>query len=516
MQEDFGGVFDLSDSQGANASEKMLIELCTTSFLSLWSHPNTYTSEGLRVGQSSGKEFSDVLVVFGRDIIIFSDKHVAFSGEADIAVAWPRWHKKAIQKSIKQLRGARSWLKRFPDQVFLDPQCTRPLPVSVPALDQCRIHLIATTRGTSQHCAEYFKSGSGSLILNSGLELESIGRPFEVGVSRKDFVHVFDEDALSFVMQRLDTAPDLVDYLVAREEALVAQAPLIHCEGEEALLATYLARKLEGRKLNSTEPEMAQPADLLHIQWAVAPEFFNSDEYHRKVQADADSYAWDDQIESFIRIGNPRYGTYEPVPPGSVELALREMASENRFQRRVLVQSFNDMLRVAALTPEQSRTRVLWTKEWPERAYVFACMPCHPSWSRQEYRERRKNFLQAYVFGMPSRAPLARTIVGIAVDHPVRTYRESSEDLIVLETDPLSEEEHATLRAQLDELGIHKWESALQSGQAYDFPGSAVPILQASRANNVEPRSGEGRRKAESDRSRPRCRLRPGSAFYLL
>ncbi|WP_282244785.1 hypothetical protein [Stenotrophomonas sp. PS02300] len=280
---------------------------------------------------------------------------------------------------------------------------------------------------------------------------------------------MFDEEALSFVMQRLDTAPDFIDYLVARQAALMARKPLILCEGEEALLATYLARTLEGRLLNSTEHEMQGTADLLHIQWGVAAEFFGSERYMQKLRADSDSYAWDRQIESFIRIGNPRYGTYEAVPPGSVELALRVMASESRFQRRILVDSFNDMMMGARSTPEQSRTRVLWARQWPERAYVFACMPCHPNWSRQEYRERRKNFLMAYVHGTPSRVPEAKTIVGIAVDHPVRGYRESSEDLIVLEAEPLSESDLAELRVKLDTLGIHRRQSPLNYGQAYEY-----------------------------------------------
>lgn len=497
MNEDLGGVFDLSESQGANESERTLIQLCLTSFLSLWSHPNTYTSEGLREGQSSGKEFSDVLIVFGNDVIIFSDKHIDFHGEVDINVAWPRWQKKAIQKSVRQLRGARSWLNRFPDQVFLDPQCTRPLPVSIPPPAQRRVHLVATTRGASQHCAEFFKSGSGSLVLNSGLELDTVGRPFEVGVSRTDFVHVFDEDALGFVMQRLDTAPDLIDYLVARRDALIARKPLILCEGEEALLATYLARSLEGRQLNSTEHEVQGTADLLHIQWGVAPEFFSSIEYLQKVRADSDSYLWDEQIESFIRVGNPRYGTYEPVPPGSVEMALRVMASESRFQRRILVESFNDMMKGARHTPAQSRTRLMWAKKWPERAYVFACMPCHPSWSRREYRERRKNFLMAYVHGVPSRVPKAKTIVGIAVDHPVRSYRESSEDLIVLEAEPLSEDQLVELRAQLDTLGIHRRETPLNHGQAYEYPVAAAS--HAGTVSRQQRRAAQRREKKGSE-----------------
>ena len=127
----FNGVFDLSSAEGVNQSERLLIRLCRKSFLSLWAHANLHTAQDMQGGKGSAKEFADVLVVFGDDVIIFSDKHIEFQQARDLDVAWPRWFNRAVIESAKQLHGAMNWLRRFPARIFLDASCTRPLPVSL-------------------------------------------------------------------------------------------------------------------------------------------------------------------------------------------------------------------------------------------------------------------------------------------------------------------------------------------------------------------------------------------------
>ncbi len=53
-------------SVGLTASERVLAELCDVSFLKLWTYPNLF--------KKRAKELTDLLVVFGQDVIIFSDK----------------------------------------------------------------------------------------------------------------------------------------------------------------------------------------------------------------------------------------------------------------------------------------------------------------------------------------------------------------------------------------------------------------------------------------------------------
>jgi hypothetical protein len=62
---------------GITQAERYLHDLCNQSFLSLWSYPGVFRDQGQRNG-GDGKEVCDLLVVFGDDIIIFSDKDCAF------------------------------------------------------------------------------------------------------------------------------------------------------------------------------------------------------------------------------------------------------------------------------------------------------------------------------------------------------------------------------------------------------------------------------------------------------
>jgi hypothetical protein len=89
---------------GKTASEKYLAHLARGTFLNLWSYPNVFIDKRHN-DRGVGKELCDLLVVCGNDVLIFSDKHISWPG-GDSNVAWPRWFKRAIQKSANQIRGA--------------------------------------------------------------------------------------------------------------------------------------------------------------------------------------------------------------------------------------------------------------------------------------------------------------------------------------------------------------------------------------------------------------------------
>ncbi|HHY6926814.1 TPA: hypothetical protein ACV4T7_000689 [Burkholderia ambifaria] len=82
------GVFDISDADGVNDSELVLMRLCRWSFLSRWSFANLHTDGDMRNGRGSAKEFADGLVVFGNGVVIFSDKHVPFQENKPLDAAW--------------------------------------------------------------------------------------------------------------------------------------------------------------------------------------------------------------------------------------------------------------------------------------------------------------------------------------------------------------------------------------------------------------------------------------------
>src|SRR5258706_2833184 len=94
-----------AEVQGTTDSERALARLARKAFLSLWSYPNVYSDEGRSGGKGDGKELVDLLVPFGNDVLLFSDKRCAFQADVDIKVARARWYKPAIAKSAPQLAG---------------------------------------------------------------------------------------------------------------------------------------------------------------------------------------------------------------------------------------------------------------------------------------------------------------------------------------------------------------------------------------------------------------------------
>jgi hypothetical protein len=65
------------------------------------------------------KELCDLLVVFGDDLIIFSDKSCAMQQGPH---GWSRWYRRSVLESAHQLHRAAGWLRKHPRDVFLDAQ----------------------------------------------------------------------------------------------------------------------------------------------------------------------------------------------------------------------------------------------------------------------------------------------------------------------------------------------------------------------------------------------------------
>ena len=224
----------INKSRGLNASEEYLAQLCEKTFLSLWSYPNLF--------RTPAKELADLIVVFGNDILIFSDKHCEYPKTEDANLNWNRWFKKAVLKSAKQLWGAENWIKKYPDRIFLDAKCNKIFPFQINTKNS-RVHLILVARGVSDASKIYFKGGSGSLILKSFIKGEaSHTEPFNIGDLDPDktFIHIFDDITLDVIMSALDTIKDFTAYL-SKKELLFRSNKIIAATGEEDLLPFYLS-----------------------------------------------------------------------------------------------------------------------------------------------------------------------------------------------------------------------------------------------------------------------------------
>lgn len=468
------GIFDLSGAAGVNESERLLMRLCRKSFLSLWAHANLHTAQDMRDGKGSAKEFADVLVVFGNDVIVFSDKHIEFQQDRGLNVAWSRWFKRAVTESVRQLHGAMSWLRRFPDRIFLDPACKRPLPISLPSADCARYHLVAVTRGSREACTKVFPGSFGTLQINTDVEGRAHEKtPFTVGVvdRSKHFVHVLDEFSLEVVMDEMDTITDFVAYLNAREAFLGQPDTTVIAAGEEQLIAAYISNGDDSKHPFLPDAVGTKKPDLVMFDDSHYPGLKKRPEYHEKRRQDERSRAWDDMVERLIHLGDPKlvYPNVEQ-PNHETEQALRLMAAESRFRRHLLTESLVEMLAAAVEQPKQRRARVFTTREQSDLVYIFLVTPKLPTESNDEYRKHRVALLHAYCRCAKLRFPQADTFIALGLDHPARDYEMSSEDLIVFTCQQYSPEEKAEAERFQRELGILADGLTMKEDYATEFP----------------------------------------------
>lgn len=466
------GVFDISDAEGVNESEQLLMRLCRKSFLSLWAHANLHTDQDMRDGKGSAKEFADVMVVFGDDVVIFSDKHIIYQSEVDTSVAWKRWYKRAVSSSAKQLYGAKSWLERFPQRIFLDSKCTRPLPVQIPDISRVHFHLVAITRGSAETCAKHFPGSVGSLMIKTGEDHNAYSDiPFTTGPldPNKEFVHVFDELSLEVLMSEMSTVKDFIDYISARKAFLLNPNTTVFSAGEEQLIAAYLMHSDENESsfIPHTEslPQLITFDETLYSGLRTRPEYREMHAQNRK------SGFWDALIEKFIAIGDPaltELGTDQKNH--ETELALRLMASETRFMRRELVRNFFEMIDLAKGGHYVRRARTLTTRQTPSLLYIFLVCPKLEGQTNEEYRRYRCSMLLSYAQCAKLKFTQAKIIVALGFDHPLKDYQGGSEDLCVYMHDEYTEDERVQVERLRAELRIYAESSNPAESRSYQFP----------------------------------------------
>lgn len=281
-------------------SEELVYRLCTKSFLSLWSYPNPKGKKG--------NELCDILVVCEPDIIIFSVKEIAFKDTGD-KVGWERWRRAAIEESCSQIAGAERWIETNPNVITKEGVIGLPFPAN-------------------------------RVVRRIAVALGSQGKvPMTFGDFGNGFIHVLDEKSLSTLMEELDTICDFVKYLGDKESFYRAgKLTLFDGGGEEDLLALYLAC---GRKFPE-EPDCIVLDNDLWDHFKSDPDVLASKKLNEV------SYYWDEIIEELYQtyldrnlITDLPY-TSDNLP--DLEKAIRVMARENRFSRRLLSISLVDFL----------------------------------------------------------------------------------------------------------------------------------------------------------------------------
>jgi hypothetical protein len=428
-------------------AERYLRKVCERSFLSLWSYPAVFRNQKAN-GKGDGKEVADVLVVFEDDVIVFSDKDIRLDDVADLAVAWSRWHRRAVVEGAKQLWGAERWIRQHPDKLFLDRSCTKPFPYPLPSPGRARFHLVLVAHGASVACHKRM-GGSGSLMLVP--ELGASGaQPFAVGDldPARTFVHVLDDTSLDIVMRHCDTISDFVAYL-RKKEAFLRGDRKVFAAGEEELLAVYL------KDMNSSGEHdfvIEGDANFIAIAEGQYESFKKNKQLLRKLAADEPSYAWDGLIEEFSH--NVMAGTLHESSSSGVPLheqGLRLMAREPRVRRRMLAKALLDMM----MSPNgnaQRRVRVLKATEPRHPYYVFMALARPGEIEYEKYRAFRRIHLLSYCRVVRLLNEDARTVVGIATDFA--EVRERSEDLIIYDGTDFSEAERAEAVRVREEMNL--------------------------------------------------------------
>jgi hypothetical protein len=468
-----GGGEHSPSSDGTTPSERYLTQLCRQCSLSLWSHPNLYTDSGKR-GNGDGRELCDLLVVFGNDILIFSDKHIQFPDSGDLDVDWKRWFRRAVMKSVDQLHGAESWLRKYPNRIFLDRQCTKPFPLPLPSPEHARYHRIAVTRGTYDACVRYYGGGgTGSLRISTDPQP---AMPFTIGRVQPDmpYVHVLDEFTLDVILSELDTIGDLVAYLRKKEELLTQPNRMIVATGEEQLLAIYLTNLNTAGEHDIVLPFDAEKADTIMFDEGFWEDMIRDPQYAAKKKADRESYAWDRLIEQFIKHASPRtIGTEVDVGPSYMERALRIMAAEPRLRRRQLGHALIDAIQKSV---GSRLTRLVASNDYPDTVYMFLVLPNKEGLPYDEYRKYRVALLLAYCKVAKLQAPRAKHVVGIAVDSPDPERKGGSEDLIYLDISDWTTANETEARMIQKEFGLMRDENVrLQQGSDKEYPDRKKP-----------------------------------------
>lgn len=409
---------------GINASERILAEIAERSFLSLWTYPNTFREQN--------RELVDLLVVFGDDVILFSDKGGAYPDSGDPIVRWNRYYRSAIESSARQLRTAENWILRFPERVFLDVHCQIPLPIELPSRDRLRIHRICVAPAAT--AAAQDQAGLPGLTIDPSIVGNA--RPYAVGqvAGCQGWVHVFDEDTMSTVMPALSTASDFVAYLRAKE-ALIAEGGLLEAASEKDLLAAYLFH------------ERSFPAEIRPLRagvgsWAA---LVAHPQYRAAQDRNRTSVLWDTLIERAT--GHMVQRSLErgnEIAVADFEKLVRLMASEDRFDRRVLSNAILDRAArarggsIGSMLPSQATAGlhyVLLIKDHDPRSQSYAA-----------YREARVAELHERCYAAAVAVPDAETIVGLGLD--AANGRGGSEDFIYLETRSID----AGVRAAAEEM----------------------------------------------------------------
>lgn len=375
-----------------------------------------------------------------------------------------------------------------------------------------RIHLVAVALGAYDACSSFYDDDDGSLMLASNLtgsdhvdRNAEYYRPFSIGDINPsgNFIHVFDEKALTVVMSEFDTISDFVRYLSQRASYLRSDIN-IFASSEAELITYYLHNEDEDGNHIFPKYESGKNIDSIFIPNGSYDSFRKLPQYKAKRKADAISYNWDKLIKVFsdhVVAGTSISLDGSDVKPDEAERGLRVMALENRTVRRILAGAFLDALRKAEELKQDRFVRVVKPNSGTANTkicYIFLIMAFKAdhivSRGYDKYREMRAFHLRAYAEAIFNKHDDVEGVLGIAIDASPRVTGRtgSSEDLMFIVKGERTQEEIDHWEKVRQELEI-LIDGQLMHGRSttQEFP---LPLSQ-SYYNHSGPESEVGNRR---------------------
>lgn len=315
--------------------EEYLQRLCERTFLGLWTYRNPFYNRGH--GQDGNeKELCDAIVVFGRKVLLISDKVASLPyREGDELRLWQRWYRRTVAHSMRQLDGAARTLSTSPQAVFRDRRCVERLFSDDDIANGFEVHRIIVVRGAAQASMTFFGGGYGSLGIQTVLDPANdqdgqfllYSYPFS---SRQSVHHILNDGVLDIVLEELDTIADFVSYLEAKERLFERRHVI--ALGEEDLLAHYLKTINENQVHDFVMSENIGPNDGVSFPPNGYASRLRNENYQRMKIANRESYFVDWLLQSLCE--EPEAGATGSA--AQIRTSVGDIAALSRVERRVV------------------------------------------------------------------------------------------------------------------------------------------------------------------------------------
>lgn len=428
---------EINKSEGVTPTEKLLADFCENTFLKLWSYPNPFNE--------NRDELCDLLAVFENHAFIFFDREnlTLEDKSKDPEVNWRRWKKKVIDAQIRTANGAERYILNG-RKIYLDQENTTLFPITLD-LEKAIVHKIIIAHGAMEACKQSSSDNIyGSLAISYGSSEEKLPLPFFIDLEKNNPIHIFDSHNLPIIFSELDTFFDFSSYLTAKENAIKKYDSLVYC-GEEDLLAHYFMNFDDEKNCHyiGTLDEGINGIFIGEGEWH---DFKERKEYKAKKRADKESYLWDDIIQRTC--GHTLDGTIlGDTTPLDGKSAIHEMAKEPRFHRRYLASHMIKSIQSFPGSTEKFMRNLSYMPSFSKnKAYLFLQLRVQGfSDTYEEYREKRRTLLEIACGTAKNKYKHLETIVGIAIDAP-KYSKKNSEDFILMDCEKWSEEEEEYYR----------------------------------------------------------------------